>query len=262
MEEWVNSLTAWFGTYCDSFAKLTDEQKINFNIKKDHSLRVAELSFQFAKKLDFNFEEQKLGYFIGLFHDIGRFRQLVEYNTFYDEKSVDHAAYSVQILGEEEILKIFGIENKDETSVVSAVQNHNKLKLPGKLPEQELKFAKLIRDADKMDILNVLTNYYSNRNAVPNHTLTWELPRGISVSPAVLKEVLAGRLVSKLNVVSEIDMKIMQMSWVFDINFKPTFDYLLKQRFLEIIYDSLPKNDLVIDAYRKVKVFSENKMLP
>ncbi len=261
MEEWVKNLTVWFGTYCDSFDELTDKQKINFNIKKEHSLRVAGLSVQLAKKLDFDFEGQKLAYFIGLFHDIGRFRQLVEFNTFHDTKSVDHAAYSVQILKEEEILKMFGVESEKRNVVVSAIQNHNKLKLPEKLSEQELSFAKLIRDSDKMDILKVLTDYYSNRNVVPNHTLTWELPRGIAVSTAVLKEVLAGKLVSKMNVVSEIDVKIMQMSWVYDINFRPTFEYLLKHRFLEIIYESLPKNDLIIDVHRKVKVYSENKIL-
>jgi hypothetical protein len=53
----------------------------------------------------------------------------------------------------------------------------------------------------------------------------------------------------------------MQLSWVYDINFKPTFEYLLKNRFLEKIYNTLPKKDIIIDIYRKVKVFAENKLL-
>ena len=259
MEKWVNNLTVWFGSYCDSFKELSDDQKINFNIKKEHSLRVANFSVQLAKKLNFNEEEQKLAFFIGLFHDIGRFRQLVDFNTFHDEKSIDHAAYSIQILKETEMLKMFGIEN--ENLVFEAIQYHNKLKLPEKVLKLELSFAKLIRDADKMDILKILTDYYSNRNAVPNHTLTWELPKGKTVSASVSKEVLVGKLVSKTNVVSEIDVKIMQLSWVYDINYQPTFEFLLKNRYLENIYNSLPKNDLVIDIYRRIKIFSENKIL-
>ena len=258
MEDWVNSLNKWYNSYYDSFTGLSVNQKKNFNIKKEHSLRVADLSVQLAGKLEFSIEEQKLVYFIGLFHDIGRYRQLVDFNTFNDAKSVDHAEYSIQILKEQKVLEKFDIEN--EELIFTAILNHNKLKLPQKLSEHEIKFARLIRDADKIDILKVLTEYYSNRNATPNHTLTWELPKGTSVSSIVSKEILDGKLVSKENVISEIDVKIMQMSWVYDFNYRPSFEYLLKKRFLEIIYSTLPKNDLVIEIYRKVKVFLENKI--
>lgn len=256
MKDWVVNLNKWFNSYCDSFTGLTDDQKINFGIKREHSKRVADFSAQLADKLKFGSEEQKLAYFIGLFHDIGRFRQLKEFNTFNDAKSVDHAEYSVKVINEESVLDKFGIEDEDFINI--AIRNHNKLKLPEKLSEQELKFARLIRDADKIDILKVLTEYYSKRNATANHTLTWELPKGSSVSKAVSKEILDGKLVSKNNVVSEIDVKVMQMSWVYDFNYRFSFEYLLKNRFLETIYNTLPKNDLVIEIYRKVKMHSEN----
>ncbi len=258
MKDWVNSLNKWYSSYYDSFKGLSDDHKKNFSIKKEHSLRVADFSVQLAGKLKFSIEEQKLVYFIGLFHDIGRYRQLVDFNTFNDAKSVDHAEYSIQILKEEKVLEKFEIEN--EELIFTAILHLNKLKLPQTLTEHEIKFARLIRDADKIDILKVLTEYYSNCNATPNHTLTWELPKGTSVSSTVSKEILDGKLVSKENVISEIDVKIMQMSWVFDFNYRPSFEYLLKKRFLEIIYSTLPKNDLVIEIYRKVKVFSENKI--
>jgi HD superfamily phosphohydrolase YqeK len=258
MEEWIKTVSDWFNTYCNSFKKLSEEQKRNFEIKRDHSFRVAGLSVELAAKLDFSDDEQKLAYFIGLFHDIGRFKQLVEFNTFDDTKSIDHATYSVDVLKNEKTHEQFEIEG--ETLIYAAIQNHNKLKLPVDLNEQELKFAKLIRDADKMDILKVLIDYYSNRNATPNHTLTWELPKGTTISPAVAKAALNEKLVSKENVESEIDIKIMQMSWVYDFNFRPSFEYILKNRFLESIYDTLPKNDLVIEIHRKIKVYSENKI--
>ena len=106
-----------------------------------------------------------------------------------------------------------------------------------------------------------LTEYYSTRNGSANHTLTWELKKGTVVSPSVAKEVLSGKLVSKKNILSEMDVKIMQLSWVYDLNFRPTVEYLVKKRYLESIYNSLPKNDLVIEIYRKIKVFTENKIM-
>lgn len=258
MENWVNELNTWYSNYCDSFKGLTTDQKRNFEIKRDHSFRVAEFCFQLADNMEFNSEELKLAYIIGLFHDIGRFKQLVEFNTFNDAKSVDHAEYSVNVLKEEAVFEQFNIVQ--EELVINAILFHNKLSLPKKLSEQETRFAQLLRDADKMDIFKVLTDYYSNKNATPNHTLTWELPKGNFISVGVSKEILAGKLVSKENVLSDIDVKIMQMSWVFDINYRPTFEYLLRKRFLENIYSTLPKNDTVIEIFTKVKVYAENKL--
>jgi hypothetical protein len=62
-------------------------------------------------------------------------------------------------------------------------------------------------------------------------------------------------------VASELDVKIMQMSWVFDLNFKASVGYVLEKRYLEKIYESMSKSDRIIDIYRKVKVFTENKMM-
>jgi response regulator RpfG family c-di-GMP phosphodiesterase len=258
MEDWKQELITFFNLYFNSFNGVTAEQKKNFNIKKDHSFRVADLCETLAIKLDWETDAINTAYFIGLFHDIGRFGQLLKYNTFNDFKSLDHAEYSAEIV-ESEILKTITILNKD--AVLIAIKNHNKFELPKGLSETEMKFARLIRDADKLDILKVLTEYYTNRSSIPNHTLTWELPKGAAVSPAVVKEILAGKLVSKKNIVSELDVKIMQIAWVYDLNFKSSFEILVKNRFLESIYKTLPKTDSVIDIYRKVKMFVVNKFM-
>ncbi len=259
MKEWVSVSISKFESYVESFKELTENQKRNFEIKKDHSLRVADLTLLLAEKLEFTEEQSQVAFLAGLLHDVGRFQQLKEYDTFHDEKSVDHADFAVKIIEEGSFLE--DIEPDLKKLILVAVQNHNKLKIQDGLSEQELVFAKLLRDADKIDILRVLSDYYSKRNSTPNHTLTWELPKGSSVSANVSKEVLAGKLVSKKNVASELDVKVMQLSWVFDINYRTTIEYLLKNRYLEIIYSTLPKNDLVIEIYRKIKVFTENRIL-
>lgn len=259
MEVWSNTSTEKFDAYIDSFKNLTQEQKRNFAIKKEHSYRVVDNIVFLANKLQLNPDEKNIAYLAGLFHDIGRFSQLIEYNTFLDSKSVDHAELAVKVLVENEFLDELELDKKD--LVLLAIQLHNKFELPEDLTVKELLFARLLRDADKLDILKVLTEYYLDKKAVPNHALTWELPKGNMISPAVAEEILAEKLVSKRNVVSEIDVKIMQLSWVYDLNLRVSFDYLIKKRFLEKIYSTLPKNDLVIQIYRKVKVYAENKLL-
>jgi putative nucleotidyltransferase with HDIG domain len=259
MKELISVSTAWFNNYCSSFAEVTETQRLNFNIKKEHSLRVADIALYISDKLEWTDEERQIAFLVGLLHDIGRFSQLVEFDTFNDEKTVNHAEYAVKILKEENLFEILNIGNKE--LVFAAILNHNKFKIQDGLTGQELLHAKLIRDADKMDIFRVLTEYYTKRSGAANHTLTWELPKGTNVAPAVAKEVLAGKMVSKKNIVSEMDVKIMQLSWVYDLNFRPTFEYLVKNRYLESVYNSLPKNDLVIEIYRKIKVFTENKIM-
>lgn len=259
MKEWVEISNSKFESYISSFSELTENQTKNFGIKKDHSLRVADLAHFLAEKLEFDDDMIQAAYLSGLFHDIGRFKQLVEFDTFNDEKSVDHAELSVSVIEEGNFLDDHDSEIKN--LILIAIQNHNKFKIQEGLSDSELKLVKLLRDADKLDILKVISEYYSQRNSSPNHTLTWELPKGSAVSLNVSKEVLAGKMVSKTNLVSEIDIKILQLSWVYDINYRPAIEYLLRNRYLENIYNSLPKNDQVIEIYRKIKVFAENRIL-
>lgn len=259
MKDWISVSTEWFNSYCNSFKELTDKQQLNFDIKREHSQRVANIALTISDRLQWTEDEQKIAFLVGLLHDIGRFRQLAEFDTFNDEKSIDHAELALEILKDVNLFDILKIGNKE--LVFTAILNHNKFKIKEGLSDKEFLHARLIRDADKLDIYRVLTEYYSKRNGSANHTLTWELKKGIVVSPDVAKEVLAGKMVTKKNVLSEMDIKILQLSWVYDLNYRPAFEYLMKNRYLENIYNSLPKNDLVIEIYRKIKVFTENRLM-
>ena len=258
-EEWVNFSKELLSSYIESFKEISEEQNKNFQIKREHSFRVGDIVYWLTQKLKWNGEDTKDAVISGIFHDLGRFPQLIKYNTFNDLKSVDHAEYSVEILKKEGFLE--KLDRKETDDIYYAIEQHNKFDSPGNGGEMMYSLARILRDADKIDILKVLTDYYSQRNAEPNHTLTWELPKGSSVSSEVAKTVLAGKLVQKKDVNSEIDVKIMQLSWVFDLNYKYSVEYILEKRLFEKIYNSLPKNDLVIDIYRKVKVYAENKLL-
>ena len=259
MENWFNTSVVLLETYVNAYSGLTEDQHKNFSIKKEHSKRVADNSKKLAEILNFTEEDLKLAAIAAVFHDIGRFKQLVTYNTFNDTVSEDHAEGAIEILKEKGFLNELNSEEKE--IVFTAIRLHNKLDLPKKLGSRELLHIKLLRDADKLDILKVISDYYSDKNQAPNHTLTWDLPKATQVSPGVVKEVLNGRLVSKHEVKSEMDVKIMQLSWVYDINFKPSIEIIFQNRFLEKIYSSLPKNDTVIEIYRKIKVFAENKLM-
>ena len=154
MKEWVNVSISKFESYIESFNELTENQKINFEIKKEHSLRVADLALFLAEKLVFTEEQKQAAFLSGLLHDIGRFQQLIEYDTFNDEKSADHADLAVKIIEEGTFLEDIGPDFKN--LILVAIQNHNKFKIQDGLSVQEMELAKLLRDADKIDILKEL----------------------------------------------------------------------------------------------------------
>jgi putative nucleotidyltransferase with HDIG domain len=240
-------------TYYNSFTGLSVQQKKNFKIKYEHSLRVAEICSQLADKLNVDGKEKELAVITGVFHDIGRFKQLIEFNTFNDSVAGDHAKYSV------EILKAQGFLDDIEAAevVLEAIAHHNKRKIPDYLSDKKLFFAKLIRDADKLDILKVITDYYTNTNESPNHTLTWDMPESDTISEKVAAQVLNDELISRENIQNQLDIKVMQLSWIFDFNFKPSLEILKEKNYMEIIFNSMPKNDTVLKIYHKVKDYLE-----
>jgi putative nucleotidyltransferase with HDIG domain len=260
MEPWIKSALENFENYIDSFSGLSVEQQKNFETKKSHTLRVLANSRLLAGYLNLNTAEDEFVVVLAaVYHDIGRFPQIAEYNTLDDTMSLDHAELAVKILKENEFLADFNEEIRE--LIFSTILFHNKLELPKNLSEKELIQTRLLRDADKLDILKVLTDYYFDKNQPANNLLTWELPSSPKISDGVFKEIISGKLVSKKEVKTDTDIKIMQLSWVYDINFKITMNMIFKNRYLEKIYNSLPKTDRVIEIYRKIKVFAENKMM-
>ena len=89
-------------------------------------------------------------------HDIGRFEQLKRYDTFEDRLSVNHAMLGLEILKENNFIRKFCSEEKYYDIIFSAIENHNKYKIDKTLEGEKLLQAKIIRDADKIDILNLL----------------------------------------------------------------------------------------------------------
>ena len=62
----------------------------------------------------------------------------------------------LEILKENNFIRKFCSEEKYYDIIFSAIENHNKYKIDKTLEGEKLLQAKIIRDADKIDILNLL----------------------------------------------------------------------------------------------------------
>ena len=58
-------------------------------------------------------------------------------------------------------------------------------------------------------------------------------------SPGVLDAVLGGRLVDYTRLRTLNDMRLMQLGWVYNVNFKSTLKRIRKQKFIEKLLASV-----------------------
>lgn len=193
------------------------------------------LCIKYAKKLGFNDEDVSLAKVIGLLHDIVRFEQLKEFNSF-DDSNIDHADLGVKILFEEGLIKNFWSNKEDYELIEFAIKNHNKMKIGKTTNERYLKFAKLIRDIDKMDIIYLL-GYLSELDTKPSNDL---------INPKIINSIKNHELSNYKDIKNINDSIALKFAYTYDINydecleeFKQNLYYFYKQinfdeRFKEI----------------------------
>lgn len=217
-------------------------------LKHDHSIRVMELMNKYAKELNYNEEDIEIAKLIGLLHDIGRFEQYKVFGTDKDHKTVDHADYSVVQLFEKNQIKQFTDKKEWYPIIEFAIKNHNKRQIPDHEDERVLKFAKLIRDIDKLDIIYLLGYLGQHLYKDIDEKITSD----------VIKYVINHETVDVTKCVNENDWTTAQFAFVFDINndiilkeYKENLNYLYdrvnKDRFKEIYEETIKYIDERID---------------
>ena len=229
------------------------------DLKKSHTQRVIENTAKLAKALSLNEEQQAIAEIIARYHDAGRFDQFARYGTFNDSESEDHASLSVAVVAEAPFFA--EMDEPVQQTIKTAIQNHSKIQLPIIEDEQTLLFCRLIRDADKLDILAMATNQFRDRNNNEMKIIMYNLPDLNPVSEKAVKAIQMGKPVRKEDMKTMNDFNLMLMSWVFDFNYKASFTILNQNRYIEKIYNNLPKQDGIINAYRTIKLFIENKFV-
>ncbi|OFX84213.1 MAG: hypothetical protein A2W99_00355 [Bacteroidetes bacterium GWF2_33_16] len=256
-----NLYTRWFSNYIHHFLKTYPELSENIEIKADHSRKVHLEILGIAQNLGLNDEDTFLAETIGLFHDIGRFKQYVKYQTFSDSKSQNHAELGVEVLKENNILKELSSEHKE--IIYNAILNHSRAEIVPDTNEKVIFFSKLIRDADKLDIWRLITDYYMVKEQRENKTIELELPDTEEISDEVFYPILNHKVILKESMKTLNDFKLLQIAWIFDLNFDYSVQRLYEKKYLEKIIKTLPENDKInqvkniVDLYlnKRIKAF-------
>lgn len=192
--------------------------------KVEHMMRVSEISKRIASDLTLKQEQIKVAELIGLLHDIGRFEQYKisnkESTMQNKEKKFDHGEAGVRVLEKNNYIRKYIKDTKYDNIIYKAVYEHNKYLLSKGLSEEELLFCKIVKDADKIDLLYEAVYKY------------WQEPQQIKevengkLSEKMLEDFNNKRLANSINAISQTYQILRFASFVFDINYGCSFTIL------------------------------------
>ena len=239
----LTTLKQWFGKYVHSFYSTDPIVQQAVKLKEDHSLRVCTEILGIGRKLALSVEDLRLAEVMALFHDIGRFEQVTRYQTFVDGKSENHALLGVKVLLEENTLSLLNEETRE--LILKAISYHNRMAVPEDEHPVCIYFSNLLRDADKLDIFNVFADYYCAPHQERNSAVELDLPDTPVISDDVLDGLQNGRMVKMQQLRSLNDFKILQMAWIYDINFRPTFQTIRERNYIGLIRNSMPPSEKI-----------------
>jgi putative nucleotidyltransferase with HDIG domain len=244
MKDLLQDMHAWMNSYMKSFYSKDAKIQEAILLKEKHTGCVTAISRKLAEHLGLSAHDILLAEMMGLFHDIGRFRQFTLYQTFNDAESEDHAELGIKVLGELSFLQRLSLEDRE--LLLFAIKNHNKKVIADEADERKILFARLLRDADKLDIYRVLFPYILTSD-------------GQGFSPDFLECFLAGEQCDYARIRTQDDRKLVRLMWVYDVNFSWTLQRICDHGYIEAILACLPQEGPVQLGVQRLRAYVERK---
>ncbi len=218
-----------FRKYVDGYD--ADDEKVRLKI--DHTLRVCGLCERIARESGFDGGEVEIGWLCGLLHDIGRFEQLRRYGTFSDAQSIDHAAFGADILFKDGRIRDYVADSSEDALLERVVRCHSAYRVPDDFDGRERRFADLLRDADKVDIIKV--NVIVPLEEIYN--VTTEELRNCTVSGAVMRAFREGHAIPRSLMKTPADRVVGHICLAYELVYPASYRIVREQGYLERLMD-------------------------
>jgi len=206
----LDELRARYDAYVDTYRGADGRLSEMMQLKRTHTAMVVRYAELIAEGEGFDAVTREAAVAAALLHDTGRYEQLKRYNTFKDSESVDHAVFShdiVRTLG-----WLDGYAEKEP--VLAAVLYHNRREIPEDITPFTATLAHTVRDADKLDIYNVLERLTAKDNWREDRRAFWNLEMNAPPNPVVVAAIEAGRPVDYQDIRSLADFVLIQVGWM------------------------------------------------
>lgn len=250
----LDNFKRWFDAYTDRFCAGDEQVGRRLREKHEHTYRTCEEILLLADAIGLDENQKRVAEVVALFHDVGRFPQFARYRTYNDARSVDHSRLSVEVLREEGVLDV--LQREERQWVETAIEQHGRKVIRPDLKGQALLFTKLIRDADKLDIFRILLDRHRQYEADPEGV---PIEPGLSMasdySPQVLDAVVNRQTVAYDDMRTISDMRLLQIGWVYDMNFPASLARLRQRGFLEDLFAYLTQTQEVLDLRDTIREY-------
>lgn len=250
-------ITDWFNGYVESFSAKDGSLPPPLKMKVEHSRRVADNARLLAGNLKWSPEKGNCAEALGWLHDVGRFSQFAEFGTFSDAGSINHGIRGWEVVRESGILCT--VARDEQEVLLDGIRCHNVKTIPDHLAEPSLRFAKLIRDADKLDIYRFvidsveLNGFQELPNMLPQIDLKGP------VNPKLIREIATFRSCSIENVLSLADFLLMQLSWIHDLNYPATFRLIVERNMIGKLESQLPDDRQIHDIVHEIRRLADRQ---
>lgn len=228
----------------DAFDKYVSSFDLNnrlVKLKYNHSIRVMNLNELLAKELNFSKDDVAVAKLIGQLHDIGRFKQVTDFNNLND-CNMDHADYGAYLLFDEELIKLFSSNKNIYNLIEFCVKNHNKYSLGQTNDESFLKQLKLIKDSDKIDIFNI----WANLDEI-------EFKDDGNISLEVKNEFYNNTMIHNYNKKTNADRLIGTLSYIFEMYYDKSYEYILEKHLIDNLYNRVSDKEKYYDYFKYSK---------
>lgn len=213
----------------DEYAMKYDMSIKEIAYKYNHSYRVVHQSEEISRSIKLDEEEKDLASLIALLHDIARFEQWKRFKSFNDTKEFDHGDEGVKILFEDGLINKFTSKASDYSIIKSAIKYHNKYQIPSSLSVRETLHSRIIRDADKIDIIYAMSTNKLINIADDNS----------EISEKVKEEFFNHNEIKKELTKTKNDKIILMLALIYDLNYEYSKNRILDEEYLERILENL-----------------------
>jgi len=220
-----------FQSYLNAYDRTDDKVRL----KIVHTYGVVGQAANIARRMRLSNEDTELAKLIALLHDLGRFEQLRRFDSF-EPDTMDHAAYGVQVLFEEGMIRKFLPESTWDPIIRTAIAKHSDYSLSGAADARTQLHARLIRDADKLDNCRV-------KLADATETFLGASPEEIGaqeISPAIYDAIFRNQCILSADRKTLMDYWVSYIAYFFDINFRESMDIIVENDFISRIIRRIP----------------------
>ncbi|WP_419788098.1 HD domain-containing protein [Pseudodesulfovibrio sp.] len=221
--------------FAESYLREGDEDGIR--LKLAHSLRVLDNASSIIEGEGIQGHDAWLCRMCALYHDIGRFPQFAQFQTFNDRKSFNHGRMGVLTLRQEGFP--IPVDSADGRIIRFTVGQHNLKVIRGGMKPSLDRPVRVVRDADKLDIYNVMLANFEGDAFDP--IIVQSLPNEPeNYTNQIYKAVLTGNAVDYTQLRVANDFLLLLLGWLKRFNFDTSLRIAHDRHYPSRIFKLLP----------------------